>query len=167
MSMILDSDPGFFKQQILPHPCKVNDVDITNNIIAVGQVDGGVAIWRLKDEQFKHDQLLWGHDGQSVILIKFHPNGDLLATGSEVNDGHCMGMGIVNIWTLSTSTVIQTVPFDSQEGKFFRFLTLSKIFRERYVVNFMRWSMIGSSQFFSSIFFTKLNVVIYSDNTLE
>ena len=120
--MILDCDPVFFYQQILPHPCKVNDVDITNDIIAVGQVDGGVAIWRLKDGQFKHDQLLWGHDGQSVILIKFHPNGDLLATGSEVNDGHCMGMGIVNIWTLSTSTVIQTVPFDSQEGKFSRFL---------------------------------------------
>jgi WD40 repeat protein len=120
--MILKYDrPCFLNQQVLPHPCKVNDVDITNEIIAVGQVDGGVAIWKLKDGQFKHDQLLWGHDGQSVILIKFHPNGDLLATGSEVNDGHCMGMGIVNIWTLSTSTVIQTVPFDSQEGKFSRF----------------------------------------------
>ena len=107
-----------FNLQVLPHPCKVNDVDIKNDTIAVGQVDGGVAIWKLKDGQFKHDQLLWGHDGQSVTLIKFHPNGDLLATGSQSTSGQ----GIVNIWTLSISTVIQTVPFDSQEGEIFQHL---------------------------------------------
>ena len=109
------SKDNAWSKTILPHPCKVNDVDIKNDIIAVGQVDGGVAIWKLKDGVFKHDQLLWGHDGQSVILIKFHPNGDLLATGSQ----SISGQGIVNIWTLSISTVIQTVPFDSQEGKNF------------------------------------------------
>ena len=97
---------------ILPHPCKVNDVDIKEDAIALGQRDGGVAIWKMDKHKFIHHKLLWGHSGQSVTLIKFHRNGDLLATGSTSD----VNTGLVNIWSLSIGTVIQTVAFDAQEG---------------------------------------------------
>ena len=67
---------------------------------------------KMNKEKFRHHKLLWGHNFQSVTLIKFHPNGDLLATGS-MSDSNT---GIVNIWSLSIGTVIQTVTFDAQEG---------------------------------------------------
>ena len=103
-----EASQDFWSLESLPHPCKIMDVDLKDDLIAVAQSDGGVAIWKkLAIAKFGHDQLLWGHGGQSVKLIKFHPNGDLLATGSQ---------SLVNIWSLSTGTVIQTVKFESPEG---------------------------------------------------
>ncbi len=59
--------------------------------LAVGQRDGGIAIWNLSsaDEvKPRHSQLLWGHPGQPVSHLKFHPGGDLLASlSSSLNQG--------------------------------------------------------------------------------
>jgi E3 ubiquitin-protein ligase HERC1 len=98
----------------LPHPHTVLTADICARklSIAVGQSDGGVAIWKLKDNKYVHEKLLWGHDGLPVDLVTFHSNGDNLATSS--NDGN--SAGIVNIWSMSLGTVIQTVVFKAHEG---------------------------------------------------
>ena len=71
-------------------------------MIAVGQQDGGVAIWTfIKDQKkFKHSTLLWGHEKEPVEFVAFHGNGDFLASSS---------FGLVNIWSLSLNTVIQTI----------------------------------------------------------
>ena len=102
----------FDSNMILPHPCKVYCADLNADLtLAIGQQDGGVAIWsRNKSEKgFFHHQLLWGHQGQSVTQVEFHPNGDLLATGSH---SLAHDQGIVNIWSLAIGTVVQTAVFD-------------------------------------------------------
>ena len=49
-------------------------------ILAVGQKDGGVAVWSLdssgggKGEKPQHIGLLWGHPGKSVVKLLFHPD---------------------------------------------------------------------------------------------
>ena len=59
--------------------------------LAVGQRDGGIAIWNLSSGDGvkpRHSQLLWGHPGQPVSHLKFHPGGDLLASlSSSLNQG--------------------------------------------------------------------------------
>ena len=112
-----DFESKFNSNIILPHPCKVNCVDLNSEMtLAVGQQDGGVAIWKLFDGKFQHQNLLWGHENQSVTQVEFHPNGDLIATGSHSGTHD---HGIVNIWSLSIGSVIQTAIFDSpHEGKF-------------------------------------------------
>ena len=55
-------------------------------LIACGQKDGGIAIWRLDSGGFgkpEHIQLLWGHGGFAVQKLSFHPEGDLLASASK------------------------------------------------------------------------------------
>ena len=121
----------FDKTTILPHPCPVTCIEVNSvkNIIAAGQQDGGIALWsssqpplpnlgptrnplpNLGPNQFKHEHLLWGHDGKPVTLLKFHSNGDLLASASDSPN-----QGFVNIWSLAIQTVIQTIKFDVQEG---------------------------------------------------
>ena len=104
------SNKKFDSNMILPHPCKVNCADLNADLtLAIGQQDGGVAIWSRENGKFVHAQLLWGHQGQSVTQVEFHPNGDLLATGSHSLNHD---QGIVNIWSLAIGTVVQTAVFD-------------------------------------------------------
>ena len=46
-------------------------------IMAVGQKDGGVAVWSLdssgSNEKPQHVGLLWGHPGKSVLKLSYHP----------------------------------------------------------------------------------------------
>lgn len=97
----------------LPHPSLVMAVDVSPKALqlASGQRDGGVALWKFEEGKFKHDHLLWGHEGQIVNLVSFHSNGDLLATGSQSQEATS---GVVNIWSLSIKTVIQTVKFNAE-----------------------------------------------------
>ena len=95
----------------LPHPTVVQSISWSSAkgdriILAVGQDDGGIAIWSLDSsgsgENPQHSGLLWGHPGKPVVSLKFHPkDGDLLASCSAENDG-----GVVNIWSMFSGSVI-------------------------------------------------------------
>ena len=50
-------------------------------LLAVGQKDGGVAVWSLDSsggcgngEKPQHIGLLWGHPGKPVVKLLFHPD---------------------------------------------------------------------------------------------
>ena len=40
------------------------DMNPKSAIIAAGQQDGGIALWSHDLNHFKHDHLLWGHEGK-------------------------------------------------------------------------------------------------------
>eukprot|EP00095_Tigriopus_kingsejongensis_P011163 maker-scaffold259_size234575-snap-gene-1.24 protein:Tk11163 transcript:maker-scaffold259_size234575-snap-gene-1.24-mRNA-1 annotation:"hypothetical protein" len=95
----------------LPHPSVVETIDWSPLIrekvcLAVGQRDGGIALWQIDSSGFgkpEHCQLLWGHPYQPVRLLKFHPAGNLLASASQKGSD-----SLLNVWSLSTGSVIHT-----------------------------------------------------------
>jgi WD40 repeat protein len=74
--------------------------------LAVGQRDGGIAIWNLSsggEVKPRHSQLLWGHPGQPVKHLKFHPGGDLLASvSSSSNQGKSIFHFYLNVLLYKT-----------------------------------------------------------------
>lgn len=115
-------------------------------MVACGQKDGGIAIWRLDSGGFgkpEHTQLLWGHGGHAVQKLAFHPEGDLLASASKrggctLENWHPSALPIwkikmkiicfsasfsesgtlVNVWSLSASTVVSTSCFPAAPASF-------------------------------------------------
>jgi WD40 repeat protein len=100
----------------LPHPAPVQSVAWSpkigdTSVVAVGQVDGGIAIWRVDSTGFgkpEHCCLLWGHPGRqsAVTHLSFCPSGELLASCSKQADGED---ALVNIWCLGSRSVVQTI----------------------------------------------------------
>eukprot|EP00094_Tigriopus_californicus_P005559 TCALIF_05356-PA protein Name:"Similar to HERC1 Probable E3 ubiquitin-protein ligase HERC1 (Homo sapiens)" AED:0.03 eAED:0.03 QI:0/0.90/0.58/1/0.81/0.83/12/0/1884 len=99
----------------LPHPSVVEVIAWSPLIkdkvlLAVGQNDGGIALWQIDSSGFgkpEHVQLLWGHPYQALKLLKFHPDENLLASVS-----HQGSKSLLNVWSLSTGSVIHTDQFD-------------------------------------------------------
>ena len=97
----------------LPHPSPVNCVAWCPKIddratMAVGQEDGGVALWSVDPTGFgnpEHRCLLWGHPGQAVTHMEFSPDGDLLASAARKRGEPD---ATINVWCLSSRSVIQT-----------------------------------------------------------
>ncbi len=59
--------------------------------LAVGQADGGVAVWTLAGASAmatpEHTALLWAHPYQPVTALHFHKDGDWLASAAG---SHCI-----------------------------------------------------------------------------
>ena len=110
----------FLRGMKLPHPSPVNCVAWCPKIddratVAVGQEDGGIALWSVDPTGFgrpEHLCLLWGHPGQAVTHLEFSPAGDLLASAGRRRrrDGDASGdvEATVNVWCPSSRSVIQT-----------------------------------------------------------
>lgn len=104
----------FSRGMKLPHPSPVNCVAWCPKIddratVAVGQEDGGVALWSVDPTGFgnpEHRCLLWGHPGQAVTHLEFSPAGDLLASAARKRGDE--GDATINVWCLSSRSVIQT-----------------------------------------------------------
>ena len=104
----------FSRGMKLPHPTPVNCVAWCPKIddratIAVGQEDGGVAVWSVDPTGFgnpEHRCLLWGHPGQAVTHLEFNPAGDLLASAAKERGETD---ATINVWCLSSRSVIQTL----------------------------------------------------------
>ena len=95
--------------------------------LAVGQGDGGIAIWNISssgDVKPRHSQLLWGHPGQPVHQLKFHPGGDLLASvSSSSSQGELgwAGLGWAGLFCMiSLSQQIHFWSHDSNPGLLIR-----------------------------------------------
>ncbi len=118
-----DSGPLFVRGIKLPHPAAARSVAWSPKIgdttqIAVGQVDGGVAIWRVDSTGFgrpEHSCLLWGHTEQAVTKLAFSPGGDLLVSiGERLSDE---GDAVINIWCLGSGSVVQTYSRGKMEAR--------------------------------------------------
>ena len=85
VAIVVLSDQTFAAIQ-LHHPTAVVSLSWCpskgdRTIMAVGQRDGGVAVWSLdssgSNEKPQHVGLLWGHPGKSVLKLSYHPgNGE-------------------------------------------------------------------------------------------
>ena len=103
----------FARGMKLPHPSPVHCVAWCPKIddravVAVGQEDGGVALWSVDPTGFgnpEHRCLLWGHPGQAVTHLEFSPAGDLLASAARKRGE---ADATINVWCLSSRSVIQT-----------------------------------------------------------
>ncbi len=67
-------------------PSSASDNDDDDRVLlAVGQLDGGLALWRVDPAgqlRPEHQGLLWGHAGGGPLdCMDFHQDGDLLAAG--------------------------------------------------------------------------------------
>ena len=109
----------------LPHPSNVHSLSWSSNkgncaVLAVGQEDGGIAIWSLdtcsSGNRPKHTHLLWGHPGMIVNNLEFHPNNqDILASFSIKENSVVKDENVVNIWSLSVGSVLQTLTWSRKK----------------------------------------------------
>ena len=121
---VFNSNNRLLEPIYLPHPTNVHSLSWSSNrghgaILAVGQEDGGIAIWQLDTSSNgnspKHIYLLWGHPGMVVMNLKFHPNnGDILASVSVNTKLENKDVNIVNIWSLSVGSVIQSLSWNGK-----------------------------------------------------